>query len=79
MFSFKIRDRQTSGPIRLLSVDGVGIARDGVLGVAQFVLQIRGRQTSGPIRLLLAECVRITRDGVLGGAQFVLQTVMSGQ
>ena len=47
MFSFKIRDGQTSGPIRLLLADGVGIARDGVLGGAQFVLQtvMSGRGT----------------------------------
>ena len=37
MYSFKIRDRQTSVPIRPLSADCVGIASDGVLGVAQFV------------------------------------------
>ena len=39
MFSFKIRDGQSSGTIRPQSADCVGIATDGVLGGAQFVLQ----------------------------------------
>ena len=38
MYSFKIRDRQTSVPIGPLSADCVGIASDGVLGVAECVL-----------------------------------------
>ena len=38
VYSFKIRDRQTSVPIPPLSADCVGIASDGVLGVAQCVL-----------------------------------------
>jgi hypothetical protein len=37
MYSFKIRDRQTSVPIRPLSADCVGIASGTVLGVAQCV------------------------------------------
>jgi hypothetical protein len=37
MYSFKIRHRQTSVPIRPLSADCVGIASDGMLGVAQCV------------------------------------------
>jgi hypothetical protein len=42
-----IRDGQTSGPIRTLSADFVGIASRGVLGVAQFLLPTRlnGRGT----------------------------------
>jgi len=37
MYSFKIRDRQTSGPIRTLSADCVRIVTDVVLDVAQCV------------------------------------------
>ena len=33
-----ISDRQTAVPIGPLTADGVGIAKDGVLGVAQCVL-----------------------------------------
>ena len=40
MFSFKIRDRQTAVLIRSLSADCVGIASDGVLGVAEWVLTV---------------------------------------
>jgi hypothetical protein len=39
MYSFKIRDRQTSVPIRPLSAYCVGIAGFGVLGVAQCVVK----------------------------------------
>jgi hypothetical protein len=47
MYSFKIRDRQTSVAIRPLSAECVGIASVGVLGVAQCVVTAswRGRGT----------------------------------
>jgi len=40
MYSFKIRDLQTTVEIGLLSADCVGIASDGVLGVAQCILTV---------------------------------------
>jgi len=47
MYSFKIRDRKTAVLIGLLSADCVGIASDGVLGVAQCVTdgELSGRGT----------------------------------
>jgi hypothetical protein len=42
MYSFTIRDRQTSVPIRLLSVVCVGIASGTVLGVAECLLTMSG-------------------------------------